>query len=289
MSISRHFLPTLALSLCFSSAASGFQLFHPKDDKKEDKSLVSKMAKEAHVSMGQKTELSAEAIKTLLEIKLQGIEIESVVPSPKEGIYQAFFNGQMLYATSDGEFVFTGNLLGLTDSTPVNYTEIAMTARAAEMSPQRAEKIASINEDDMVVFKAPNEKYVISVFTDVDCAYCRKLHKEVPQLNANGVTVRYLAFPRAGVGSSAYDKLVSIWCAEDKQIAMNDAKLERKFSPKTCINPIESQYSLTRELGLSGTPALVLPDGELIAGYLPFQRLVDHLEKKEEANAAAGK
>ena len=220
---------------------------------------------------------------------MPGIEVSSIEPSPKEGLYQVFYSGQVLYVSDDGEFIFTGNLLGFSDKGPVNHTEAAIAAQAEAMSPQRASVIAQIKEEDMVVFKAEDEQYAITVFTDVDCAYCRKLHKEIPALNASGVTVRYMAFPRAGVGSSAYDKLVSVWCAEDKQLAMDNAKLKRQFSAKSCANPVASQYKLTRDFGLSGTPALILPDGELIAGYLPSDRLLGHLKSKQKKSASAGK
>lgn len=226
-------------------------------------------------------DLSPEAIKQILEKKLDGIKISSVEASPKEGWYQAFYGSEILYVSADGQFIFSGTLLGLSGDSPENYTEAAVMAKASEMSPQRAAVIAGIKEDDMVIFKAKDEKYAITVFTDVDCAYCRKLHKEVPQLNDLGITVRYLAFPRAGVGSSSYDKLVSVWCSDDKPEAMDNAKLKRQFSNKTCPNPVASQYQLTRDFGLSGTPALILPDGELIAGYMPYEKLHAYIQSKD--------
>jgi len=274
-----NFLRRLALTLCLLSSTSvlaeGFQLF---DLNKDGNSVVK-----------GKAELSPDAIKILLEKKLEGIQISSVEASPREGIYQAFYGGQVLYVSTDGQHIFTGNLLGFEGNKPVNLTEKAISAKASELSPQRAKTIAAIKDEDMVVFKAENEEYVISIFTDVDCAYCRKLHKEVPELNKRGITVRYLAFPRAGVGSSAYDKLVSIWCADDRLTAMDNAKLKRQFSAKSCDNPIASQYQLTRNLGLTGTPALILPDGELIAGYVPFEKLHNHLKTKPKLDANAGK
>ncbi len=268
---------TLALGLSTSVIADGFQLFD--FDKKQT----------ATQPLAGESDLSPEAIKIMLEKKLPGIEITSVEPSPQEGTYQVFYGGQIIYVSTDGKFLFTGNMLGMSGDDPINHTDEAVAAKASELSPQRAAMIASLKEDDMVIFKAEKEEYAITVFTDVDCAYCRKLHKEVPQLNARGITVRYLAFPRAGVGSSAYDKLVSVWCAEDKTIAMNNAKLKRQFSPKTCTNPVASQYQLTRELALSGTPALILPDGELIAGYVPFEKLHEHLKSKNVQAESAGK
>jgi thiol:disulfide interchange protein DsbC len=232
-------------------------------------------------------QLDSVQIKSHLEKKLEGIQIESVEQSPVEGFYQVFYSGQVLYVSFDGNYILSGNLLGLTEEQPVNLTERAVTAKAAERSPQRAAVIASLKEDDMVVFKAKEEKYAITVFTDVDCAYCRKLHKEVPDLNKLGVTVRYLAFPRAGLGSSAHKKLESVWCSENKQQAMDNAKLKRQFSDNSCENPIASQYKLTREFNLSGTPALILPDGELIGGYLPFDKLHAYLEEKSDSSESA--
>ena len=236
------------------------------------------------------SDLSPQAIKLLLQEKLPGIPISQVEMSPKEGIYQVFYGSQVLYVTSDGQFIFTGNMVGLSAAEPVNLTEQAISKRASLMAPQRAEAIASLDENDMVVFKAPDEQYTVNIFTDVDCGYCRKLHKEVPELNKRGITVRYLAYPRAGVGSSAYEKLVSIWCAEDKLEAMDDAKLRRKTVSQTCENPVASHYELSQKLGLTGTPALILDDGELIGGYLPFEKLHNHLKSKPKTEeSGAGK
>ncbi len=230
--------------------------------------------------------LSELEIKQKLTRELEGIQISDVSISPVEGFYQVFYGAQVLYVSFDGNYLFTGNLLSLAGPQIVNLTNDAIDEKAAQLAPQRAKTIAAIDESDMVIFKAANEKYKITVFTDVDCAYCRKLHQEMPKLNEMGVTVRYLAFPRAGIGSSAYNKLVSVWCADDRQLAMDNAKLKRQFTAKTCDNPIASQYNLTREFGLSGTPALILEDGELLAGYLPAERLVEHLSNKADAETA---
>ncbi|MBV1911286.1 MAG: thioredoxin fold domain-containing protein [Kangiellaceae bacterium] len=252
----------------------------------DDAEMLSKAEQETSLNSG---DLSPESIKKRIEDKLEGIEISSVELSPLDGFYQAFYSGQVLYVSMDGEFILTGNLLGLSAEQPVNLTEKAVYAKAKERSPQRAATIAALNEDDMVVFKSKKEQYTVTVFTDVDCAYCRKLHKEVPQLNELGITIRYLAFPRAGLGSSAHKKLESVWCSENKQLAMNNAKLKRQFSDKSCENPIAEQYKLTREFGLAGTPALILPDGELISGYLPYNKLSEYLKEKAEQDVSAGK
>ena len=236
-----------------------------------------------------KSELSPQEIEKVLQKKLPGIPVSLVEMSPKEGVYQVFYGSQVLYISADGQFIFTGNLVGLSEDEPVNLTERAKIARASLNNPVREKAIAGIKQNEMVIFKAKNEKYTINVFTDVDCGVCRKLHKEVPELNKLGITVRYLAYPRAGIGSSSYDKLVSIWCADDQQLAMDNAKLKRQFSSKSCENPVATQYQMTQKLGLTGTPALILSDGELIAGYAQYDVLYKHLENKYKNQESAGK
>lgn len=237
---------------------------------------------------------SPQEVKLYLEEKLKGMQITDIEQSPLEGFYQVFYAGELLYVSNDGEFLFTGKLLELADGRPVNHSQLAIAKQDAKQAPLRAKAIAGIDESEMVVFKAKDEKFAVTVFTDVDCAYCRKLHKEVPQLNAQGVTIRYLAFPRAGIGSDAYNKLVSVWCADDRMSAMDEAKLQRKFGNNVCENPIAEQYNMTRVFNLSGTPALILPDGELIGGYIPANELYAHLSQKAAAldakvKATAGK
>jgi len=227
--------------------------------------------------------LSANEVAQLLEQRLPGIKIRNIEKSPQTGFYQAFFGSEVIYVSENGQYLFTGNMLELAEAGPINHTQLAVAQQDAKQAPFRAESIAQLAETDMVVFKAAKEKFVISVFTDIDCAYCRKLHKEVPLLNDKGITVRYLAFPRAGLGSDAYHKLVSVWCADDKMAAMNDAKLNRQFGnfgKNSCTNPIADQYKLTREFNLSGTPSLILSDGELIGGYMPADDLLAHLSRK---------
>jgi len=224
-----------------------------------------------------------EMLKAELESKLPGIQIDAIEPSPMPGFYQAFFGGELVYVSADGQFLFTGNMLELAEGNPVNHSQRAIARNEQRQAPVRAATIANIDESEMVVFRAADEKYVVTVFTDVDCAYCRKLHKEMPQLNKKGITIRYMAFPRAGIGSDAYRKLVSIWCSQDPQAAMNEAKLERKFGNNSCKNPVAAQYNLTRKFKLNGTPALILDDGELISGYLPAEELRVYLAGKKTA------
>ncbi|MET1253519.1 thioredoxin fold domain-containing protein [Aliikangiella maris] len=223
----------------------------------------------------------AQALKNMLEEKLPGIEINDIEKSPVEGFYQVFYSGQLLYVSDNGQYLFMGNLLELAEGSPVNHSQDALDNFQNRLSPMRAQAIASLKEADMVIYRAKDEKHVITVFTDVDCGYCRKLHREIEDFNDRGITVRYLAYPRAGIGSDAYQKLVSVWCADDRLAAMDDAKLRRKFESKSCNNPINQHYDLTRQFNLAGTPAIILDDGELIGGYVPAQKLASHLAQKE--------
>ena len=130
----------------------------------------------------------------------------------------------------------------------------------------------------MVVFSAiGEEKAHISVFTDVDCGYCRMLHREVPKLNDMGVTVRYLAYPRAGVGSESYEKLVNIWCSADPQEWMTKAKQGMEVPENKCANPVAEHFQLGNSVGVRGTPSIVLDNGKFIPGYLTADKLAKEL------------
>jgi thiol:disulfide interchange protein DsbC len=137
--------------------------------------------------------------------------------------------------------------------------------------------LEALDESEMVVFAPENPQKTVTVFTDFDCTYCRKLHQEVPVLNELGIAVRYLAYPRAGVGSASYDKMVSAWCADDPNTALTDAKMGKAIPQKTCANPVAKQYRLGDDFGVTGTPALILEDGQLLPGYMPASALAARL------------
>ena len=132
----------------------------------------------------------------------------------------------------------------------------------------------------MIVFAPEVVRHTITVFTDVDCGYCARMHRQMADYNRLGIKIRYTAFPRAGVGSSTWDKMVSVWCAKDQHNAITDAKAGNAIEPRSCPNPVREQYEAGRAIGVTGTPALVLESGEIIPGYVPPDELASRLDGK---------
>ena len=196
-----------------------------------------------------------------------GIPIEAVVAIDIPGMYAIELSGgTALYGTADGQHFFSGDLFAVQDDL-VNLSE-------QRRDKKRQQLMAQQSLEDMIVFPAVGEpRGYIQVFTDVDCGYCRKLHNEMAQINELGIEVRYLAYPRAGVDSDTHDKMVSAWCAKDRQSAITQLKAGASVPTKTCQNAISDHYGLGQQLGISGTPAIVLADGRLLPGYLPAERL----------------
>ncbi|RMF01643.1 MAG: DsbC family protein, partial [Alphaproteobacteria bacterium] len=161
----------------------------------------------------------AALIRARLNAVRPGLEIYAVEPSPMPGMYAVDVAGGVLYVSEDARFLLPGKLYGLTDTDLVDLDSERLAAR-------RKALIDAVPLEDMIVF-APADgptKAVINVFTDVDCGFCRKLHQEMPELNARGIEVRYLAYPRAGIGSPSYEKIVTAWCSDDRQAALTALK-----------------------------------------------------------------
>jgi thiol:disulfide interchange protein DsbC len=196
------------------------------------------------------------------------IPIEQVTPTPIPGIYALELGGgTVFYGTADGRYLFAGDLYELQKDDLVNLAE-------SGRAEKRRAIMAGVPRKDMVIFSPKGPvKAGISVFTDVDCGYCQKLHQEVPKLNEMGIEVRYLAYPRAGVGSRSYQKIVSAWCAKDANTALTKLKAREEIPDADCTNPVADQFELGREIGIAGTPAIVLDDGRILPGYLPADDL----------------
>ncbi|WP_246480530.1 DsbC family protein [Motiliproteus sediminis] len=214
-----------------------------------------------------------EQIRSRLEAINPQIQVMSVKDSPIEGVMEvALSSGETLFTSKDGEYFLLGQLYQAKGNGFVNLSE-------QRKKGFRAESLKALNPEDMVIFSPAGEvKATVYAFTDVDCGYCRKLHSEMADYNKAGIEIRYLAFPRAGVGSGAYNKMVSVWCADDRQQAMTQTKAGQAIAAKECVNPVAAQYQLGQEFGVNGTPALVFEDGSLMPGYVPADRLAAFIE-----------
>ncbi len=213
-----------------------------------------------------------QTIRQSLKALQPDLPIEAISESPMPGLYQVQLKGgRLLYTSADAQFVMQGFLYQVKDGKAVNLTEQAESKAVAK-------EINAIPVKEMVVFPADAkaaQKTHITVFTDTDCGYCQKLHSEVAELNRRGVEVRYVAFPRQGVGSHGYNTLVSVWCAKDPREAMNLAKARKDVPQAECDNPVSKQYALGQMIGVQGTPAIVLANGQLIPGYQPAPQLAE--------------
>lgn len=193
----------------------------------------------------------------------------AVSETPVEGILQVQIQGDIVYTSRDGRYLFQGRLIDL--DTRDDLTEQAK-------SVQRKELMAGIDASKQITFEPEDPEYELIVFTDIDCGYCRKLHEQMAEYNEAGIGIRYMSFPRAGIGSNSYNKYVSVWCAEDQRSALTEAKAGNDPEPLQCDNPVAEQYQLGVAMGVTGTPALLMNDGQLIPGYVPPAKLRERLD-----------
>ena len=228
-------------------------------------------------SISEEITKSADAIEqsvlSMLKTARPDIQFTFLGESPMPGVYEVqVMNGPLLFVHEQGEYLFQGGLLQVKESGIVD----TMDARQAI---NRSKIFATRSTEDMIIYKPEGEsKAIMNVFTDVDCGYCRKFHQEVPELNAMGIEVRYLAFPRAGIPSSSYNKIAKAWCAEDQQDALTKVKSGRSVDVEVCEdNPVAEQYAFGTQLGVTGTPAIILMDGTLIPGYQPAKKFAEVL------------
>jgi thiol:disulfide interchange protein DsbC len=226
----------------------------------------------AQVSADDIDELKQSLAKTLPQYEASYIE-----KTPIEGIYQVIIGGQVIYMTKDARYMIDGNLIDL--STRKNYTEDAM-------SVIRLSQIEKLGEDKMVVYTPETVKYTITVVTDIDCPYCRRLHSEMDQYMAGGVQVRYIFMPLKGKGDLR--TTVSVWCSKDRNEALDMAKAGAELEAKDCENPIDEHMSVSRSLGVRGTPAIILQNGNMLPGYVPANKLIAELQKLNLSTAKSG-
>jgi thiol:disulfide interchange protein DsbC len=211
-----------------------------------------------------------EAITRSLGKVFPGTTPSEINPSPMEGVSEVLIGPRLFYISNDGKYLLQGSLIDIATRTDIG---------EERRNGIRLNAINELSEEKMIVFPAKNSRHTITVFTDIDCGYCRKLHDEIDQFNAKGITVRYLAFPRSGIGAASYNKAVSVWCDKDRQAAMTRAKSGETLPKADCDNPVREEYELGQLIGVQGTPAIVMEDGALLPGYVPAAKLAAMLDK----------
>ncbi|MBT8138473.1 MAG: DsbC family protein [Gammaproteobacteria bacterium] len=229
----------------------------------------------SHAALAEK---SNAAVNAMLE-RLQGVrpdfKFNEITKTDADGIYRVTIDrGPTIYLTEDGEHFFVGDFYSVGEKDLVDEGEMYL-------SGDRASSLSKLASEDMIIFAPKTPKAHIYVFTDVDCYYCQKLHREVGQLNDLGVEVRYLAYPRAGVNSPVHKKLASAWCAKDPQTALTKLKAGEEIPENDCKdNPIAEQFHLGNRLGVSGTPAIFSESGKQLGGYVPAAGIAKRLGLK---------
>lgn len=217
-------------------------------------------------------------VRAALTSLAPGIAIDRIRPAQIPGLSEVVSNGRVVYVSNDGKLLFQGTLIDV--ATKQNLSE------AATVDIRKA-ALDSVGAEHRIVFGPADAKHRVTVFTDIDCGYCRKLHNQMADYNKLGIAVEYLFFPRAGVGSESFDKAVSVWCAADRNVALTQAKAEQPLPKKTCNNPITMEFDLGQRVGVDGTPAIYMTDGTQIGGYLEPKAMLDRLNAAQKTAAAS--
>jgi len=210
--------------------------------------------------------------KDEIAAKLNGVTASDITDSPIQGLYQISVGSNVAYVTTDGRYLIQGEVYDL--ESLENVTE-------ATRAAARIELLGAVDPSEMIVFRPEGEpKHTVTIFTDIDCGYCRQFHRDIERVNALGIEVRYLFYPRTGPDTESWAKADRVWCAEDRNAALTRAKLGGSIPDKECgETPVAEHYELGHRVGVRGTPAMYAENGELIGGYLPPDQLLETLEE----------
>lgn len=206
-----------------------------------------------------------------------GARVQAITSTPIAGLYQTIANGQVLYLTGDGRYVIQGDAYDIKTRTPLN---------ALTMDRLRRDAIAKLQPAQMIRFAPANPKYTVTVFTDVDCPYCRAFHANIAEINRLGIAVDYLFWPRTGLGTPSAQKAVDVWCASDRQTALTRAFEGQTPGNASCHSPVAHDFNLGVDLGVDGTPTVIADNGVVLGGYVDPQELLRRLRTVHAVPAA---
>ncbi|SDQ89701.1 thioredoxin fold domain-containing protein [Pseudoxanthomonas sp. CF125] len=201
------------------------------------------------------------------------MQIDYIGAAALPGFREVIVGGQVVLVSDDGKYLVQGSVVDIG-------SQKELTQSSPALSKYRQDLLKSVKTSERIVFAPPNPKYTLSVFTDIECGYCRKLHSEIAEYNKRGIAIEYMAFPRMGLGSQDHRDMISVWCATDRKQALTDAKGGKPVPVRTCKStPVDMEYHVGQRLGISGTPAIFAPDGTQLGGYLPPDKMREALDK----------
>jgi len=211
--------------------------------------------------------------ESIQKILPEGAKIELIEESDIKGLYAVYYGDlEPIYVSKDGQYFIYGDLFQITNNSISNITNI-------NLAKKRKAIIEEISTKDFISFKAEKEKYQVTVFTDVDCGYCRKLHDNIKEYNKLGITINYAAFPRSGIGTSSFTKMVGAWCSRNPKESITKLKNNENIDMSFCDNqPVAKQFAIGQKLGVNGTPSIFLSDGSFFPGYLSPEDLLTKLK-----------
>ena len=210
-------------------------------------------------------------LQALLEI-FPGATDYSLNDSVVDGLYAVSIGSEVIYVSKDGKFLIRGEIYDLQNS--VNVTE-------EKRVLGRLDVMQSLDEETMIIYEPKKIKHTITIFTDIDCGYCRKFHQQIGDYLDLGIRVRYLSFPRTGPDTESWEKAQSVWCSKNRQDSLDRAKQGKKIDSVFCFDsPVEKHYNLGSVFNISGTPTIVTEKGKIIVGYLPPESLLFRLTEE---------
>lgn len=255
--------PVLAATLMASACSAG-------NDNAPAKSTAA-ATNSAAAAIPQTTNVDApQAVTDAVRKLAPRAAIQSITRTPIPDLYQVIAQGQVVYVSADGRYLFQGNAYDLKTHTDLS---------DAQMNRLRREALASISPAQTIRFAPAHPKYTVTVFTDIDCPYCREFHRHIADYNAAGIAIDYLFWPRSGLDTPSAAKAVSVWCAADRKRAFTAAKAGVDPKPATCANPVKHDFELGLDLGVDGTPSIIASNGALIGGYATPQDLLKRLHE----------
>ncbi len=212
-----------------------------------------------------------EAILNAMSRILPGRVVSKITPTAIPGINEVVNGGRVYYLTDDGKHLITGHIID---------TQTAVDLTEPVIDQARLSLLNGIKESELISYGDKDLKHTVTVFTDIDCPYCARLHEQMDEYNKNGIRIRYMFYPRAGLKSSSYVKARNVWCADDQHQAMTDAKAGKNVATNDCENPIAEHMDLAGEFEVNATPSIITSDGDVIPGFVPPRRLAAALNAR---------